>query len=84
MPQLKSSKKRLRLNHKARMRNKQVRTAMRTAIKKVRQAADAEQAQQALVGAVSMIDRTAQKGILHKKTADRYKSRLTRHVQKLA
>ena len=84
MPNLKSSKKRLRNARKAQARNKVLRTAMRTAIKKVRTAEDASQAQAALAGAASLIDRTAKKGIIHKRTAARYKSRLTLKVQKQA
>lgn len=84
MPNLKSSKKRLRIARKAQFRNKVLRTAMRTAIKKVRTAEDAAQAQTALLSATSLIDRTAKKGIIHKGTASRYKSRLTLQVQKMA
>jgi small subunit ribosomal protein S20 len=84
VPHLKSSKKRLRNANKARMRNKTLRSAMRSAIKKVRQTEDPAQAQQALLGASSLIDRTAKKGIIHKRTAARYKSRLSLQVQKTA
>ena len=56
---------------------------MRNAIKQVRQAVDADTAQTALGRAVSIIDKTVKKGILHRNTAARYKSRLTRRVQGL-
>ena len=78
MPTLKSSKKRLRQSQKAAQRNRSTRTAMRSSIKAVRQAPDQATAQQALKQAISLIDRTASKKVIHKKTADRYKSRLTR------
>lgn len=84
MPTLKSSKKSLMQNRKAQLRNRAVRTAMRTAIKAVRTAADRASAQQALVRASSLIDKTAKRGILHRQTASRYKSRLSKLVQKLA
>lgn len=84
MPTLKSSKKSLLQNHKAQARNRATRTAMRSAIKAVRTAADPAVAKEALVKAASQIDKTAKKGVIHKKTASRYKSRLTKLVQKLA
>ena len=84
MPNLKSSKKRLRRNAKARMRNKSIRSRMRTAIKKVRQAPDRTEAEAALKQAVSIIDKTAQKRIIHRNTAARYKSRLDRMVKGMA
>lgn len=84
MPKLKSSQKRLRTNLKARLRNKAIRTRMRSSIKNVRQAADQDTAQAALQDAISVIDRTVKKGILHKNTGARYKSRLTHFVRGMA
>ena len=81
MPKLKSSQKRLRTNLKARLRNKAVRTRMRSSIKNVRQAEDQDTAQAALQDAISVIDRTVKKGILHKNAGARYKSRLTHFVR---
>lgn len=83
MPNLKASKKSLIQSRKAQARNRTTRTAMRSAIKAVRTAADPAAAQQALVKAASRIDKTAKKGVIHKKTADRYKSRLAKLVKKL-
>jgi small subunit ribosomal protein S20 len=54
---------------------------MRGAIKKVRQATDPEAAAQALQAAASIIDRTAHKGVVHRNTAARYKSRLAAAVK---
>ena len=84
MPKLKSSHKRLRTNLKARMRNKAVRTRMRGAIKQVHQASDQTSAQAALDQAISVIDRTVKKGVIHKNTGARYKSRLSRRVRTMA
>lgn len=81
MPTLKSAKKRLRKALQQRLRNRGVMSTMRSAIKRVRQAPDAATAQVALSSAVSIIDRTVHKGVLHANTAARYKSRLTRLVQ---
>ena len=83
MPKLKSSKKRLRTNLKARLKNKAMRSRMRTAIKSVREATDKKVAGGALQTAISLIDRTAQKKIIHPNMAARYKSSLTRMVQKM-
>ena len=82
MPNIKSAKKRMRTNEKARLANRQVRSAMRSAIKRVRNAiatGDLEAAQTQLPVALGMISRSASKGIIHPKTAARTKSRL--HVE---
>ena len=84
MPKLKSSKKRLRTSLKAQARNKAITSRMRTAIKKVRSAADKTSAEAALVQAVSIVDSTVRKGRLHRNTAARYKSRLTHFVQTMS
>ena len=83
MPKLKSSKKRLLINRKARQRNRAFRTQMRTAIKAVRQASDRNAAAEALPRAISTIDKTARHRVIHKNTAARYKSSLTRLVQSM-
>lgn len=57
---------------------------MRTAIKAVRQADDAPTALAALGVAVSIIDKSARRRIIHRNAAARYKSRLTRQVQALS
>ena len=56
---------------------------VRGAIKRVRQAPDVEAARTALTSAISIIDRTVSKGVLHANAGARCKSRLTHHVQKL-
>lgn len=81
MPNLKSTKKRLKKAIQQRLRNRGVMSVMRSAIKGVRQAPDVDSARTALASAVSTIDRTVRKGVLHANTAARYKSRLTRLVQ---
>ncbi len=83
MPTLKSSKKRLKTNLKAQERNRAVRSQMRNALRNVRQAEGPEVARQALGRAVSVIDRCVKKRILHRNTAARYKSRLSKFVQNL-
>ena len=81
------AKKRARQNEVRRQHNASLRSMMRTAIKKVLKAlnvGNAEQAQADFKAAVPVIDRMASKGIIHKNTAARYKSRLNKRVKKLA
>ena len=81
MPKLKSAKKHQITSAKAYVRNRALRSRMRTALRKVRQASDKTSAETALQAAISIIDRTTNKGIIHKNAAARYKSRLNRLVQ---
>jgi len=83
LPKLKSAKKHQVISAKAYVRNRGLRSRMRTALKKVRQAPDKASAEAALQAAISTVDRTARKGIIHKNAAARYKSRLSRLVQTL-
>ena len=80
MPKLSSSKKRLRQASKAAERNKPVRTRFRSTLKQVRSAGSKEEALGLLSEANAVIDRTARKGVIHVRTAARYKSRLAKHV----
>jgi small subunit ribosomal protein S20 len=87
MPNHKSAEKRVRQNEKRRAVNRSNRSDLRTQIKKLRTAlaaSDAGQSQELLTPTVSLIDKAVNKGILHRNTAARYKSRLTTHVGKLA
>jgi small subunit ribosomal protein S20 len=80
MPNHKSSEKRVRQSEKRRLINRGHRTKVRTFIKKVRTALDegnSEELQKILPGAISVIDKSVQKGVMHKNAAARYKSRLT-------
>jgi small subunit ribosomal protein S20 len=86
MANIKSAIKRARQADARRLHNASIRSRMRTFIKKVRMACEAEElenAQAAFKAAVPVIDKTAQKGIIHKNTAARYKSRLNAQVKKL-
>ncbi len=81
------AKKRARQNLKARQHNASLRSMVRTYIKKVVNAiATGEQAvaAEAYKKAVPVIDRMADKGIIHKNKAARHKSRLNAHVKALA
>lgn len=87
MANIKQARKRARQNESRRDHNGASRSQMRTASKKVIkaiQAGDREQAETALRTAVARIDKTAQKGIIHKNTAARQKSRLSARVNALS
>lgn len=87
MANIKSAEKRNRQNEVRRQRNRQQRSRMRTSIKKLRlslDSGDAETARTLLPATLRLIDTTAQKGIIHRNTAARYKSRLTKAVARVA
>ncbi len=73
MPNIKSSKKDLRRSRAATIRNRAQRSALRTAVKKAR-GATATAGEQ--LTAVSLLDRAARKGLIHRNAAARVKSRL--------
>ncbi len=77
MANIKSQKKRVITNEKAHMRNKAVRSELKTAIKKVDAAVDsgdADAAKQAAGDAARLLDRAASKGVIHKNQAANRKS----------
>ncbi|MFQ5911619.1 MAG: 30S ribosomal protein S20 [Nitrospinota bacterium] len=86
MPRSKSVLKAIHKNRKSRARNQGFRTRYRTAVKKVHAAleqGDAQASQDALTNAIQTIGRTASKGVIHRKTASRKVSRLSRRVHAL-
>ena len=86
MANTKSAEKRLRQNERRRQRNRHFRSRMRTAVKRLRSAVqngDAEQAKELLPGTLRVIDETAQKGVIHRNSAARHKSRLSKAVNGL-
>lgn len=82
----KSAEKRIRINEKKKAENKPHRTAARSAVRRANEAiADgAEDTLEAVQAAISRLDRTASKGIIHKNNAARRKSRLMAKFNKLA
>lgn len=82
-----SAEKRNRQSLKRRQRNRTARSRMRTAIKALRQALDQQDAKAAaalLQPTLRVIDMSAQKCVIHRNTAARYKSRLSHAVAALA
>jgi len=81
---IKSQIKRNRQNERARLRNKQVRSELNTRTKKVLAAAQGgEDTAESLKAAIKRIDSAVSKGVLHKNTAARKKSRLVKRVRQL-
>lgn len=83
----KSSLKRIRSNERKRLRNRVARNRTRTFIKKARTAIDGgnvEEAREATLVAVVELDKAVTKGIYHKNTAARTKSRLMKGLNGLS
>ena len=83
----KSALKRARQSKVRRLRNMGFKTRVKNAVKDVRTAVaenQGEKARENFIKAVSIIQKTASKGIIHKKKASRKVSRLARQVNKLA
>jgi len=80
VPRIKSAKKALRKSRAANERNRHRRSQLRTALKKVRTAASAQEAQAAFREASRLLDRAGRKNLVHRNTANRTKSRLAKLV----
>ncbi len=83
----KSSIKRIRQTIKRNEINRSSRSKLRTSIKKLRTSialADKKESTELLNPTISVIDKMVNKGIIHKNTAARYKSRLSKHVAEIA
>lgn len=87
MANIKSAKKRILVNRTKMERNKAIKSGIKTAVKKVYAAIDAndkEAAKAALLSATSTIDKATRKGVFHKNTSARKISRLNLAVNKMA
>ena len=87
MANIKSAKKRILVNQTKAERNKAIKSSVKTAVKKVRAAIEAqakEAAKAALLNATTVIDKAASKGVYHKNTASRKVSRLAKAVNEIA
>jgi small subunit ribosomal protein S20 len=74
-----------RQNIERRERNRQMRTRLRRALRDIRAAidtGDAASVKDALRTTISLVDKMAGKGLIHRNTAGRYKSRLTSRISK--
>ena len=87
MANIKSAKKRIKVIETKTLRNKAIKSKVKTAIKKVDAAVaagDKDLAKDSLIKATSEIDKACTKGVYHKKTASRKIARLNLAVNKLA
>lgn len=80
----KSAEKRIRANEAKRVRNRYQHKTTRTFIKKLRTATAKSEAEGLLKEVSAMIDKLAKKNIIHWKKAANQKSKLAKHVNKLA
>jgi len=83
---IKSQIKRIRTNENARLRNKSVKSALKTAVRRFREAADAgdrEAAQTAMRSAARQLDKAASKGVIHANQAANKKSAMAERANSL-
>ncbi|GAA2654926.1 30S ribosomal protein S20 [Streptomyces aculeolatus] len=86
MANIKSQIKRIKTNEKARLRNKAVKSELRTAIRRTREAVeagDAGKAVEAQRAAARKLDKAVSKGVIHKNQAANKKAALAKRVQAL-
>ena len=87
MANIKSAKKRILVSERNAERNKSIKSAVKTSVKKVYAAIDANDkaaAQAALTDATKAMDMATSKGVYHKNTTSRKVSRLAKAVNKMA
>ena len=86
MANIKSQVKRNRTNERARLRNQSVKSAVRTAIRAFREAADSgdkDKAGELLVATSRKLDKAASKGVIHKNQAANTKSALAQALNRI-
>ncbi|MDA8372180.1 MAG: 30S ribosomal protein S20 [Nocardiopsaceae bacterium] len=86
MANIKSQEKRNRQNEKRRMRNQAVRSSLKTAIRKFREAAEAGNVEQAVVlqrTAARQLDKAVSKGVIHKNQAANRKSAIAKRLDQV-
>ena len=87
MANIKSQIKRNRQNEKRRLRNKSVKSSLKTAVRKFNEAAasgDAEQASALLRAASRNLDKAVSKGVIHKNQAANRKSAIAKRLSTLS
>ncbi|WP_327689350.1 30S ribosomal protein S20 [Streptomyces tubercidicus] len=86
MANIKSQLKRIKTNEKARQRNKAVKSTLKTAIRRTREAVEAgdlQKATTAQAAAAKTLDKAVSKGVIHKNAAANKKSALAKKVASL-
>ena len=83
MPNIKSAIKRVKVSEKKNLRNRMVKTAMKTNVKKFNAAlADGTADAKLLSATQGAVDKAASKGVMHKNAANRKKSRLAKSLNR--
>ena len=84
MPNIQSAKKRVKVSEKKNLRNRMVKSGVKTSIRKFNEALgkDTEIVNAQYVATTSAIDKAVAKGIIHKNAANRKKARLARMIAK--
>jgi small subunit ribosomal protein S20 len=83
---IKSQLKRIRTNEKARLRNKSIKSSLKTAVRRFREAAaagDKDRAQSELVTASRALDKAVSKGVIHRNQAANRKSAMAKRNNQL-
>lgn len=86
MANIKSQMKRIRTNEKRRLRNRSVKSELRTFVRKTREAVEGgnkEQAEELLRVTSRKLDKAVSKGVIHKNQAAQRKSKLAARVNKM-
>ena len=87
MANIKSQIKRVKTNEKRRQRNKSVRSSVRTAVRKFREAVEAGNTEDAATlqrAAAKALDKAASKGVIHKNQAANRKSAMAKRISSAA
>ena len=86
MPNIQSAKKRVKVTEKKTLRNRMVKSSVRTSIKKLEAAiaADPQNAAAQLNATTSALDKAVAKGIIHRNAANRKKARLAAKLHQAA
>ena len=85
MPNIKSAIKRVKVSEKKNLRNRMIKSAMRTSVKKFSTALSAGEADAAILSATQgAVDKACSKGVIHKNAANRKKARMAKRLAKAA
>ena len=83
MPNIKSAIKRVKVTEKKNLRNRMIKSAMKSQVKKYETAVSANEANDELLSTTQgVIDKAAAKGVIHKNAANRKKARLAKRLAK--
>jgi len=86
LPNIQSAKKRVKVSEKKNLRNRIVKSGMRTMVRKFEAAvaADPQNAGAQLSATSAVVDKAVSKGVIHKNAANRKKARLAKQLNKAA